>query len=190
MKLSDYAKKIGVTYKTAWNHYQAGLIPNARKLPTGIIIIDDAIESKPERTAVYARVSSSENRSNLVTQSKRVQEFCSAKGWVVNVVVEECGSGLNDSRKKLLSLLKDESITRIVVEHSDRMTRFGMNYIKTLWPGEIVIINETDNDEHDLMQDFVSLVTSFVARLYGRRRSKRKTEKLIERLKQEDNDDS
>lgn len=186
MKLSNYAKKIGVTYKTAWNHYQAGLIPNARKLPSGIIIIDEEVSSTPERTAVYARVSSSENRANLTTQSKRVQEFCAAKGWIVAVVAEECGSGLNDDRKKLMAILKDKSITRIVVEHKDRMTRFGFNYIKELWSGEIVIINEVDNNEHDLMQDFVSLVTSFVARLYGRRRSKRRTEQLIERLKNDD----
>jgi len=117
MKLSEYAKKIGVTYKTAWNHYQAGLIPNARKLPSGIIIIDAEISALPEKTAVYARVSSSENKTNLISQSKRVQEFCSAKGWVISVVAEECGSGLNDGRKKLMSLLKDKSITRIVVEH-------------------------------------------------------------------------
>jgi len=188
MKLSEYAKKIGVTYKTAWNHYQAGLIPNARKLPTGIIIIDDDVSSIPERIAVYARVSSSENKSNLIAQSKRVQEFCAAKGWIVSVVAEECGSGLNDGRKKLMSILKDKSITKIVVEHKDRLTRFGFNYIKELWHGEIIIINEVDNDEHDLMQDFVSLVTSFVARLYGRRRSKRRTVQLIERLKSDDNE--
>ena len=76
MKLSDYAKKIGVSYQTAWNHYRAGLIPNAKKLPSGIIIIDEEKNNLPERTAVYARVSSSENKANLLSQSKRVQNFC------------------------------------------------------------------------------------------------------------------
>ena len=175
MKLSAYAKKLGVSYQTAWNHYKAGLIPNARKLPSGIIIVDEEASSVPERTAVYARVSSSENKTNLVSQSKRVQDFCAAKGWIVSVVVEECGSGLNDDRKKLQKLL-----------HKDRLTRFGFNYIRDLWHGEIVIINEVIEDESDLMQDFVSLVTSFTARLYGRRRSKRQTEKLIEQLQNDD----
>jgi predicted site-specific integrase-resolvase len=69
-----------------------------------------------------------------------------------------------------------------VVEHADRLTRFGLNYIIKLYPGEIVIINEVIEDEQDLMQDFVSLVTSFCARLYGKRRSKRKTEQLINEL--------
>lgn len=188
MKLSEYAKKIGVTYRTAWNHYKAGMIPNAKQLPTGLIVIegDFSIAALKEKTAVYARVSSSENKTNLLSQSRRVQDFCAAKGWVVSVVVEEWGSGLNDDRKKLRNLLLDKSVTRLVVERKDRLTRFGFNYIKDLWHGEIVVINEVDEDEQDLTQDFVSLVTSFMARLYGRRRSKRQTEKLIERLKNDD----
>lgn len=104
MKLSDYAKKLGVSYRTAWNHYKAGLLPNARQLPTGVIIVDEESFVIQQRTAVYARVSSSENKSNLLSQSKRVQDFCAARGWVVSKVVEECGSGLNDNRKKLEQL--------------------------------------------------------------------------------------
>lgn len=185
MKLSDYAKQHNVTYKTAWNHFKSGLIPNARQLPTGTVVIDEAKESRPEKIAIYARVSSTENKTNLMAQSKRVQDFCIANGWPISVVVEECGSGLNDSRKKLLSLLKDPTITKIVVEHKDRLTRFGFNYINELWDGEIFIINHVVDGEPDLMQDFVSLVTSFTARLYGRRRSRRNTEKLIKQLSDE-----
>ncbi len=181
MRLSDYAKQNGVSYRTAWNHFKAGKIPNARRLPSGTVVLDEQI-AKAEKTVVYARVSSSENKTNLLSQSKRVQDFCAAKGWVVNQVVEECGSGLNDSRKKLMAVLSDKTVTRLVVEHKDRLTRFGFNYIKELWDGEIVVINEVTEDEKDLMQDFVSLVTSFTARLYGKRRSKRNTETLIKNL--------
>lgn len=185
MKLSEYAKLHSVTYRTAWAWFKEGKIKNAYQLDTGTVIIPKNVDERAERIAVYARVSSSENKSNLTSQSKRVQDFCSAKGWVVSKVVEECGSGLNDSRPKFLSLISDKTITKIVVEHKDRITRFGFNYLKTLWDGEIVIINEVVEDEKDLMQDFVSLVTSFTARLYGRRRSKRATEKLIKDLNAE-----
>ena len=186
MKLSDYAKLNGITYKTAWNHFKAGKIPNARQLPTGTVVIDEERDSREEYTVVYARVSSSENKSNLESQAIRVQQFCNARGWVVKEVVKECGSGLNDDRKKLLRLLNNPYVTRIVVEHKDRLTRFGFNYINELWNGDIVIINEVENDEQDLMQDFISLITSFTARLYGRRRTKRKTEQLIKELEKED----
>ena len=74
-------------------------------------------------------------------------------------------------------------MTKVVVEHKDRLTRFGFNYLKQLWDVEIIVINEVVEDEKDLMQDFVSLVTSFCARLYGKRRTKRNTEKLIQDLK-------
>lgn len=184
MKLNEYAKKLGINYRTAWNWYKQGKITGAYQLDTGTIIVPkEEVERKKEKTAVYARVSSSENKNNLISQSKRVQDFCAAKGWEVHIVVEECASGLNDCRKKLLSVLKDENITRIVVEHKDRLTRFGFNFLKELWHGEIVVINHIEEDEKDLMQDFVSLITSFTARLYGKRRSKRATEKLIEQLK-------
>ena len=184
MKLSSYAKKIGVSYRTAWEHHKKGLIPGSYQLPTGTLIVDNETNGNPKicGVATYARVSSSENKTNLVSQSQRLQNFCAAKGWKINKVVEECGSGLNDNRTKLMTLLTDPTITKIVVEHKDRLTRFGFNYIKTLWDGEIYVINEAKDDETDLMSDFVSLVTSFTARLYGKRRSKRNTEKLIKEL--------
>ena len=122
-----------------------------------------------------------QNKSNLELQAERLVCFCNAKGWQVNQVVKECASGLNDNKPKLLKLLKDEKVTRIVVEHKDSLTRFGFNYILLL-NKDIVVVNEVDNDKEDLIQDFVSLVTSFCARLYGRRISKRETEKLIREL--------
>jgi predicted site-specific integrase-resolvase len=109
-------------------------------------------------------------------------QFCNAKGWCVHEVVKECASGLNDCRPKLQKILKARRATKIVVEHKDRLTRFGFEYIKILFPEcEIVIVNNTE-DKNDLMQDFVSLVTSFCVRLYGQRRTKRSTKKLINTL--------
>ena len=79
----------------------------------------------------------------------------------------------------------DKSINLIVVKHKDRLGRFGLNYIQKLLEldnRKIEIINPQTNDEDDLMQDFVSIITSFTARLYGRRRSKRITEKVIKEV--------
>lgn len=132
MKLSTYAKKLGVTYRIAWNLFNVGQIKGAYKLESGTVIVPNEVDEKKECVAVYARVSSSENKSNLSAQSKRVQDFCLAKGWVVSKIEEECASGLNDKRPKLLKLLKDEAVTKIVVEHKDRLSRFGVNYIKEL----------------------------------------------------------
>ena len=95
------------------------------------------------------------------------------------------GSGLNDQRKKLVSVLKDDSYTVLVVEHKDRLTRFGTNYIITLFEKlgkRVEIINGVENPKDDLMADFAAVITSFCSRLYGLRRAKRKTEKIIAQL--------
>lgn len=189
MKLSEYAKKNSISYQTAWNHFSKGLIPNARQLPSGTVVVDEAINtSKPEYVIVYARVSSSENRSNLDSQATRLQQFCEAKGWVVNEVVKECASGLNDSRPKLSKIFTERKATKLVIEHKDRLTRFGFNYIKMLFNDcDIIVVNECETDQ-DLFEDFVSLVTSFCARIYGKRGTKRKTEQIINALERGDSD--
>lgn len=190
-KISQYAKKYNVTIRTVWNWIYTNKLQIERTSTNRILIIEDESKNINDAVAIYARVSSSENKSNLTKQRERLESYCSARGYKVIRVVEEVGSGLNDNRKKLESLLLDESIKKIVVEHSDRFSRFGLNYIKkllNLQGREIEIINEQSNDRDDLMQDFVSIITSFCARLYGQRRNKRRTEKIIEELsKKEEN---
>lgn len=189
MRLSDYARRNGIQYKTAWLHFHRGLIPGARQLPTGTIIIDEPTSARKAKTVIYARVSSSEQRDDLKRQAERCVQFANANGWQVEQVVTEIGFGLNDERRKLLAVLRDDTITRLVIEHKDRLTRFGFNYVDILCDHigcELVVINQVDTDEQDLIQDFVSVITSFCARIYGRRRSRRKTERLIEELRSED----
>lgn len=187
MKLSQYAKKVGVTYKTAWRWFKAGEI-DGYQMDTGTIIITESSEpTPPEKVAIYARVSSSENRSNLNAQADRLVDYCIAKGWQISKIVKEVGSGVNDSRKKLLSLLTDETVTIIVVEHKDRLTRFGFNYIEKLLAlsnRRIEVVNLAADGKEDLLDDLVSIIYSFCARLYGRRRAKRKTEKVTSALKE------
>ena len=139
--------------------------------------------------AIYARVSNAENKSNLEAQRDRLISFCNAKGYKVSRIEMEVGSGLNDNRKKLERLLEDRSIDLIVVEHKDRLARFGVNYIKKLLNAQgrdIEIVNEVVENKEDLIQDFVSIITSFCARVYGLRRSRRKTEQLIKELEKKD----
>lgn len=180
IKLSEYAKLEGVSVRTLWRRISNKELEIERS-STGRIFVN--LETlKNQYVVVYARVSSSENKTNLDSQAKRVIDFCNAKGWIVKEVIKEIGSGLNDDRKKLRGLFFNKKISKVVVEHKDRLTRFGFNYLKDLWDVDIVVINEVDNDEQDLMQDFISLVTSFCARIYGKRRSRRTTEKIIDKL--------
>jgi putative resolvase len=195
MKLSAYAHQIGISYRTAWRWFKAGRLPGYQ-VDTGTIIVtastplnDKAVTD--EKVAIYTRVSAAENKDNLEAQAKRLTDYCAAKGYRVAQVVKEIGSGVNDTRPKLLKLLTNPSITLIVVEHKDRLTRFGFNYIERLLAMQdrkIEVINVAENGKEDLIQDFVSIVTSFCARLYGQRRSKRKTERIIAELHGEESD--
>lgn len=192
MKLSDYARKIGISYRTAWRWYKSGRL-KGYQVDTGTIIITepllDVLAQKPEKNvAIYARVSASENKDNLETQAKRLMDYCAAKGYQIAAIVKEIGSGVNDTRPKLMKVITDPTIQLIVVEHKDRLTRFGFNYIEKLLAMQgrrIEVINWVENGKEDLIQDFVSIITSFCARLYGQRRSQRKTERLIKELKED-----
>jgi len=184
LKLSDYAKKLGVSYHTVWRMWSRGEL-KGYQLPTGTVIVEveEAPSAKSGQTAcIYARVSSSENKDNLQRQSERLVQYATARGYKIYKVVEEVGSGLNDTRKKLTSILSDRNFDILIVEHKDRLSRFGANYIQILLAETnrgLEIVNEADNDKDDLMSDFAAVITSFCARLYGQRRANRKTEKII-----------
>jgi predicted site-specific integrase-resolvase len=192
MKLPDYAKAIGISYTTAWRWWKANKLPHpARQTESGLIIVDysppaPSIVSKKNRVAIYSRVSSSENKDNLNRQSERLTEYAIANGYQIVRNVKEIGSGLNDNRKQLETLLQQDDYDILLVEHKDRLARFGTHYLDLLLQRlgvKLEIVNLADNGQDELMQDLVAVVTSFAARLYGQRRAARKTERIIAELK-------
>jgi predicted site-specific integrase-resolvase len=101
-------------------------------------------------------------------------------------VVKEVGSGINDARPKLLALLADQSISLIVVEHQDRLNRFGFHHLDTLLQNQgraIEVVNQAETGTEGLLADLTAIVYSFCARLYGQRRAKRKTEVIVRELR-------
>jgi putative resolvase len=196
MKLSDYARLQGISYRTAWRWYKAGKIAG-QQMDTGTILVTEPLPMKElpatAKVAVYTRVSSSEHKSNLDSQAQRLVAYCTLRGYQVSQVVKEIGSGVNDTRPKFLALLADPSIRRIVIEHQDRGTRFGFRYIETLlktYGREIEVVNQAENSTEDLLADLTSIIYSFCARLYGQRRAKRTTEKIVQELEQESREEA
>jgi len=192
VKLSQYAKQQGISYSTALRWWHQGVI-RGYQAPSGTIIVETEGKqaASEERVAIYARVSSAEHRENLERQAERLTQYCTIRGYRVVKLVKEVGSGVNDSRPKLLSLLRDPLITRVVVEHKDRLTRFGFRYIETLLEIQgrtIEVVNPAENNKEDLLHDLASSVYSICARLYGQRRAKRTTERLVEQLQAKEDD--
>lgn len=108
-------------------------------------------------------------------------------------MIKEVGSGINDSRPKLLALLEDQSMGLIVVEHVDRLTRFGFRYLDTLLKTQgraIEVVNHAENGTEDLLTDLTAIIYSFCARRYGQRRAKRKTEAIVRELEAKDGSDA
>jgi putative resolvase len=193
MKLSQYAKQQGISYRTALRWFRAGTI-KGYQAPSGTIIVT-VEEPQPtvQKVAIYARVSSAEHKANLERQAERLVHYCEARGYPVSQVVKEIASGVNESRPKLLGLRKDTSITRLVVEHRDRLARFGFHYLETLLETQgrtVEVVNVAENDKEDLIADLVAIVYSFTARLYGQRRARRKTERIVAELEAKENDDA
>jgi predicted site-specific integrase-resolvase len=96
--------------------------------------------------------------------------------------VTEIGSGLNGRRRKLMRLLSDPEVTTIIVEHRDRLARFGFEYIETalMAQGRKIIVMEPGEVKDDLVQDMIEVLTSFCARLYGKRSARNRVKKAME----------
>jgi len=182
IKLSTWAKQNGYSYRGAYNRFNAGNLAGAFKNETGRIVVPVESEKHPVKTVVYARVSSYKQKGDLERQAEKMVQFCMAKGWVVDQVVKEVASGLNDKRPKLMRILTADVPVRVVSEHKDRLTRFGFHYISRLINGEVVIANLAETNKDDLMQDLISVITSMTARYYGQRRGGKKAKALIKRL--------
>ena len=119
---------------------------------------------------VYARVSSHDQRAGLDRQVARVTEWVIGQGLVVGVV-REVGSGLNGKRPELRGVLSDPSATVIVVEHRDRLARFGVEDLGAALAaqGRRVLVAGPGETADGLVCDMIEVLTSMCARLYGRR---------------------
>jgi len=188
MKLSEWAKKNGITYRTAWNWFKAGKLPApAIQTQTGTILIKESGESSGV-VALYARVSSADQKNDLDGQISRLLTYANEQGWDVGKSVTEIGSGLNGHRPKLMKLLADNKVRVIIVEHRDRLMRFGFEYVESCLSAQgrrVIVVNRAEMKE-DLVQDMIEVLTSFCARLYDRSSAKNKAIKALEVIRDAD----
>ena len=186
MKLSQWAKEQGLIYKVAWRKWKAGPWPvPAEQLPTGTIIVKE-IKAPAHAVGLYARVSSSEQRKDLEAQLGRLVVYAHNHRVTIVEAVSEVGSGLNGRRPKLLKLLANPEIQTIVVEHRDRLMRFGAEYVEAALAaqGRKLMVMESSEIKDDLVQDMIEVLTSFCARLYGRRSARNKAKKAARAMEQ------
>lgn len=183
MNLATWAHRNGVARVTAYRWFRSGVLPVPARRVGRLILVDDptVVMQMAGRTAVYARVSSADQKADLHRQVARVTAWASDEQIPVDKVVTGVGSALNGHRRKFLALLRDPSITRIVVEHRDRFCRFGSEYVQAALAAhgrELVVVDSSEVDD-DLVRDMTEILTSMCARLYGKRAAANKAKRAI-----------
>ena len=114
-------------------------------------------------------------------------EWATRQGYRPDEVVKEIGSGLNGNRRQLRRIVGDGTVGIIIVEHRERLCRFGFEYIEAALSarGARILIMEEEEIEDDLVRDVTEVMTSLCARLYGRRSARRRAERAMAAAKED-----
>lgn len=186
-KLSDYAKKYGVTYRTAFNRYNAGKLEGAFRDETNHICvpIEYLQNSVSNDVTIYATVPSMNDKDMLEEQISTLTAYCNARGYRVDRVVKEIASSIVETRPKLMELLADKSVKHIVVKSPACVARFGFDYIKTLLEAdhrELEVMNRIDDNNDAVMSDFIKVIYNVCKNWGGRKIPKKTIKAFIDKI--------
>lgn len=184
MNLKQWSAQQGVHPITAYRWFREGKLPVPARRVGRLILVDPPTEHPKEagKTVVYARVCSSDQRSDLDRQVARATEWVTTEGGQVDGVVTEVGSALNGKRRRFLALLRDPTVERIVVEHRDRFAWFGAEYVEAALSaqGRVLVVVDPAGVDGDLVRDVTEILTLLCARLYGRRSAANRASKAVQ----------
>jgi len=192
-RTGEAAKRLGVTKMTVLRWIKAGKIKaykvgREHRIPESEI--KRILEGKvPDEVVIYARVSSRDQKEDLERQIEYLKGYCATKGYKVARIITDIASGLNENRKglrQLFRLVENGEITKVVIAYKDRLTRFGFRYLEQYFSShgveiEVIFDDEEKTPEKELVEDLLSIVTSFAGKLYGMRSHKKK--RLVEAVK-------
>jgi excisionase family DNA binding protein len=197
----EVCQRLGISYSTLSRWVREGRIRAVRtaggvfRVPESEVrrIAEGLPISREVRAAIYARVSSSDQRSDL----ERQIQYCSSKGYRVVDVLSDAASGLKTDRRGLLKLFDyvvNRQVDVVVVTYRDRLTRFGFEYLEHFFNQhgvrvEVVFGEEPKDACQELVEDLIEIITSFAGKLYGVRSHKKKRlaegfKKLLEEVEE------
>jgi putative resolvase len=187
VKLADWPRVNGVHPKTAYRWWRAGTLPvPARQVDARVILVDDpaavARSAAGGSVGLYARVSSHDQRADLDRQVALFidSEWAARAEMRVERVEAEIGSGMNGARSKVRRLLADPQVTMVVVEHRDRLGRMNTELVEAPLSAQGRTVGaRRRRGRDDLVRDMTEVLTSFCARLYGRRSARNRAEKAL-----------
>ena len=197
LPLREACRRLGIHFVTLKRWIYSGKI-RAVKTPTGRWMIPESEiegiiggkgEVKEVRAVIYARVSSSDQKSDLERQVEYLTQYCTAKGYRVVDVLSDIASGLKANRRGLMKLFNyvvNKQVDVVVITYKDRLTRFGFEYLEFFFKQygvriEAVYGEEPKDAYQELVEDLLAIVTFFAGKLYGVRSHKKK--RLVEGFK-------
>jgi putative resolvase len=186
VNLTEWARTQGVHPQTAYRWFRDGTLPvPAQRVGPRMILVNIEASTKPEAVdglGLYARVSSHDQKDDLDRQVARLTRWAASAGHRVVRVESEVGSGVNGARSKVKRLLADPGVTTIVVEHKDRLGRLNVELVEAALSaaGRRLVVMDDGEVEDDLVREMVEVLTSFCARLYGRRSARDRAQKALE----------
>ena len=196
--ITEFRKLCGVTLQTLRNWDKSGYLKPHHTAPNGFRYYSDeqvnillGKPSQPRKIIGYCRVSSKKQSDDLQRQIDAVTAYLTAQGQPFEIITD-IGSGINYSKPgltKLIQLIEENAVSKVVVLHKDRLIRFGWELLQTiasLHNTSLEIINQTANSaEQELVEDLVQIITVFSCKLHGKRRNKIK--QFITEVKADEN---
>lgn len=205
--VSEFANKVGYHYKTLQVLDKKGIFPAKRNQRNRRYYTDEdyylflnqvakiPVEENNNNVhqkrliVTYSRVSSHGQKDDLKSQQSFIENFVASNGLQVDENLFDIGSGLNYERKnflKILELVEQEQVEKIIIAHKDRFVRFGFDYFQNFCKKhntEIVIINlDSCSPEQEFTEDLISIIHCFSSKLYGLRKYNKNTKVLKSNL--------
>ena len=185
--IGKFAKEIGVTTQTLRNWHNGKILIPAKVTKGGtryysdkqiVEYLNGSLKTElDKKIVIYIRVSSTSQKDDLKNQIEFLKQFTNAKGWIVENVLTDIGSGLNFKRKNWNALLKriqNYEISKVVVAHKDRFLRFGFEWFEDFLSEHncelVVVNNEALSPQEEMVQDLISIIHTFSCRIYGLRK--------------------
>lgn len=154
--------------------------------------LGDAIKHSDKKVIVYYRVSSNSQKNELKNQLNYIENYTTSKGIKVDEYIKDIGSGINYNNpglNKIMKMVINDEVKKIIISHKDRLVRFGFELIENICKlknVEIEIINvKTTSPQEELVEDLMTIIHVFSARLYGLRNY---TKRIKEAVKDNEDD--
>ena len=176
----QFREKYNISPQYLYALKKNGKVKTKPFLGSQVLILDPESDDSDKSVCIYARVSTSKQKTDLENQIKFLRQYLVSKGLNPEYVYSDIASGMNEDRKGLNEMMSDivsGKISKVVISHKDRLTRFGFGYLKTIFSKyntEIEVVNLEDEKsfQDELSEDLIAIIHHFSMKFCGKRKNK------------------